>query len=78
MVEVIRVRLRKNKDDDLRAAFEGLADDRSDLIRAALRAYLFNRSEQPTTIAKPVPKLKKKEKPDEAVTGGLDNLLGNF
>jgi hypothetical protein len=77
MVEVIRVRLRKNKDDDLRTAFDGLTDDRSDVIRAALRAYLFN-CPAPVTSPKPVPKLEKKEKPDEAVTGGLDDLLGNF
>jgi Arc/MetJ-type ribon-helix-helix transcriptional regulator len=78
MVEVIRVRLRKKKDDDLRTVFEGLADDRSDVIRAALRAYLFNQPEPSTISTKPVPRLEKKEKPDEAVTGGLDDLLGNF
>jgi Arc/MetJ-type ribon-helix-helix transcriptional regulator len=78
MVEVIRVRLRKKKDDDLRAAFNGLSDDRSDVIRAALRAYLFNRPDPSTISTKPVPKLEKMEKPDAAVTGGLDDLLGNF
>jgi hypothetical protein len=78
MVEVIRVRLRKIKDDDLRSAFDELSEDRSDVIRAALRAYLFNRPVRPPVNAKPVPKLEKKEKPDAAVTGGLDNLLGNF
>ncbi len=75
---MIRVRLRKQKDDDLRTAFEELTDDRSDLIRAALRAYLFEQPERPKLETKPVPKLEKKEKPDEAVIGGLDDLLGNF
>lgn len=80
MVEVIRVRLRKNKDDDLRAAFENLNDDRSDVIRAALRSYLFNRTDRLVTeiASKYAPKLEKKEKSDETVTEGLDDLLGNF
>ncbi|MCO7176998.1 hypothetical protein ACFP7A_01115 [Sporolactobacillus kofuensis] len=80
MVEVIRIRLRKKKDDDLRVAFENINEDKSDLIRAALRAYLFDRAERPSMLVsrKPVLKLEKKEKPDYAVTDGLDDLLNNF
>lgn len=81
MVEVIRVRLRKNKDDDLRSKFDELPDhlDKSSIIRDALRQYFFrqNKSKSISINSKQV-KSKIIERSDKTLKNNLDDLLNMF
>lgn len=86
-MEVIQARLRPNKDDDLRMAFNELPDyiDKADVIRIAMREYFFKTNE--TAINKkrkyveidysdsqPIA-LNRKEITDEQLENNLDSFL---
>ncbi len=91
----VMAELRKGKDDDIKAALEesDKLNDRSDVIRAALRLY-FNLGGRNTLTASPKQstvkpgvstalnlgevKLEKVEKGAEEIDADLDNLLGDF
>jgi hypothetical protein len=91
MENIIPFRLRAGKDDDIKQALEAAIteeEDRSEIIRKALRAYLLG--PKPETVIRPMIQrtfepidiepitLKKIEKSDEEIEGDIDNLLGDF
>ncbi|AYP68388.1 hypothetical protein HWB91_gp18 [Bacillus phage vB_BboS-125] len=80
MGKLIPFRLRDGKDDDIAEALEAASQetDRSDVIRAALRCYLFGKQRPPLLMDKGPVDLKKKEKDADQLEGDLDTLLGNF
>lgn len=81
MVEIIRVRLRKNKDDDLRSAFEDLPNhvDKSVIIRDALRQYLFGENKsKPVVVRSKEANPKVIERSDASLKNNLDDLLNMF
>lgn len=87
MGPIIPFRLRPGKDDDIRDALEQAAvrEDRSDVIRAALRAYLLEQRQQQAVRPGPGPQLRPenlddielevKEKDDDQLAADLDKLL---
>lgn len=80
---IIPFELRPGKDDDIKKALakEAHQSNRSQVIRQALRAYLFKpKTRQVRTLeadSKPAA-LDKKEKADDEVSADLDNLLKDF
>lgn len=85
---VIQCRLRTGKDDDLRQAIEKLpaSQDKSDLVRDALRLYFFGKKTEPvpeyaaaaeSKKEEPV-HLQKKNPLHDVVGSKLDDLLNNF
>ncbi|WP_332629180.1 hypothetical protein [Halalkalibacter flavus] len=79
----IRVRLRSGKDDDIAKALQEAekTEDRSDIVRKALREHLCGMRPQPRHVElEPIDDfvLEQKEKADEEIHAGLDNLLGEF
>ena len=91
----VMAELRKGKDDDIKAALEesGKLNDRSDVIRAALRLYfnlgvteVLNRPLERATrkagastgLILEAVTLGKIQKGAEAIDAELDNLLGEF
>lgn len=82
----------RRRDADLAAALEAMTEDRSDVIRAALRAYLLSPG---VLICQEPPKrhtgevraagddlkgvvLARREPTDDEVVDALDDLLGSF
>ena|SRR3989304_5275779 len=91
----VMAELRKGKDDDIKAALEesDKLNDRSDVLRAALRLYFSlggtNILKRPlehdtrktgasTGLNLEEVTLEKTQKGAEAIDAGLDNLLGDF
>ncbi len=88
-MERLFLRLRKKKDEDLRIAIEKhLADPRnemSELIRNALRAYLFQEEIPQKKVGRVMIPLEEVEielnvveKSDEDTSSDLDKLLNDF
>lgn len=82
MALLIPFRLRDKKDDDLIEAFSNLSPeiDKSSLIRQALRAYLFGKSDTPRILITEAPKIKlgRVEKNEQQLVNDLDALLSSF
>lgn len=82
----LNFRLRPDKDEDIARALEKATEkeDRSDIIRAALRSYLLENSIQ-RRPGKRLNKadlagteLKKREKTEKEIENSLDNLLDDY
>jgi metal-responsive CopG/Arc/MetJ family transcriptional regulator len=80
---IITFELRPTKDDDLVEALDKeikeRGEDRSDIIRSALRSYLLTDWIQKKPLAlDTIISLETKEKDDDQVAADLDSLLNNF
>lgn len=80
MGKLIPFRLRDGKDDDIAEALEKASKetDRSDVIRAALRCYLFGKKRPQLQLDTGTVELQKKQKDADQMDGDLDKLLGGF
>lgn len=79
----IRVRLRRGKDDDIAEALKKAAytEDRSDIVRKALRQHLLrNKTSRPPIEEEVISDvdLKQKEKSDDEVDVAIDDLFNQF